>query len=279
MTVTALPLPKTSTLRVAWHTFVAMLARDIRVMRSQFDSVLIRAVMQPLAFTFVFTYLMPKIGLAGTPGVDRRGYATVLVPGLIAITVVIQGITAVTTPLLMEFTYLREIEDRAMAPVPITVLGIAKITSGALQALVAGVLVIPIVLFVHAGGAAPYVHVFSWPMFVAVMVLGSLLGSTTGLLLGTVIDIKRAQQFFAIVITPITMLGCVYYPWSTLDPVPWVKYLVLFNPVVYMSEGLRATLTPQVSHMPSWAFLLALGGGLVVVGWVALRQFVARVVG
>lgn len=278
MSVIALPQPTASTRRIASHTFFAMLARDMRVMRTQFDSLLIRAVMQPLAFTFVFTYLMPKIGLAGTPGVDKRGYATILVPGLIAITVVIQGITAVTTPLLLEFSYNREIEDRAMAPVPIWMIGAVKIVSGAIQALLAGLLVIPIVLYVHASGGAPYVHVFNWPMFVVVMVLGALLGSATGLLLGTVIDIKRAQQFFAVVVTPMTMLGCVYYPWATLTPVPWLKVAVLLNPVVYMSEGLRATLTPQLDHMPAWGFLLALGGGLLAIGWIAVSQFVARVV-
>ena len=34
-----------------------------------------------------------------------------------------------------------------------------------------------------------------------------------------------------------------------LTPIPWLKVAVLVNPLVYMSEGLRAGLTP-VPHMP-----------------------------
>ncbi|MEV0001621.1 ABC transporter permease [Micromonospora sp. NPDC050980] len=279
MTLIALPHADLSTRRIGLHTFAALLARDLRVLRGQLGSLLVRAVMQPLFFTFVFTYVMPKIGLSGAPGVDGRGFSTILVPGLVAITIAIQGIMAVTMPLLLEFSYNKEIEDRAMAPLPIWMLGVQKIASGAIQALLAGLLVFPIVLLVHAKGQAPYVHVYHWPLFVAVMLLSCLLGAATGLLLGTLVDIKRAQQFFAVVVTPLTMLGCVYYSWSTLDRLPWLQVAVLLNPVVYMSEGLRATLTPQLPHLPVWAFLLALGGGTVAVGALAVRAFVRRVVG
>jgi ABC-2 type transport system permease protein len=284
MTALAAPTAAITSRRVAWHTFGAILARDLRVMRSQFGSILTRAIMQPLAFTFVFAYLMPKLGLTGAPGITGSAFVTVLVPGLIAITIAVQGLMAVTMPLLLEFSYNKEIEDRAMAPIPIWLIGVAKIVSGAIQALVAGVLVVPIVLFVHAAGDQPYVHVYNIPLCAVVVLLSALLGAATGLLLGTIIDIKKAQQFFAMVITPMTMLGCVYYPWSTLNAVAWLKWAVLVNPVVYMSEGLRATLTPSleghpIAHMPVAAVLGALGGGLLVIGGLAVNRFVRRVVG
>jgi ABC-2 type transport system permease protein len=278
MTVIALPQATISNRRIAWHTFYAMLARDLRVLRTQMDALLSRAIMQPLAFTFVFTYMMPKIGMGAT-GLSGRAFSTILVPGLIAITIAMQGIMAVTMPLLLEFSYNREIEDRAMAPIPIWMIGAAKIVSGAIQALFSGALVFPIVLFVHAKGNAPWVHVFNWPLFLVVALLSALLGGAIGLLLGVGIDIKKAQSFFSIVVTPMTMLGCVYYPWATLHPLPWLQYAVLLNPVIYMSEGLRASLTPQVAHMPMVGYLTALIGLLVVVSALALNRFVARVVG
>ncbi len=58
----------------------------------------------------------------------------------------------------------------------------------------------------------------------------------------------------------------------------WLQVLVLFNPLVYVSEGLRAALTPSLPHMPTWAFLggmVAFLAGLLAVG---LWRFVARVV-
>jgi len=259
-------------------TFWTLLARDFRVMRREFVGLLIRAVMQPLAFTFVFTYVMPKIGLAGAPGISQTGFNTVLVPGLLAITIALQGINAVVMPLLMELQYTKEIEDRALAPAPVWLIGAAKIFTGGTQAFVAALFVFPIVMLVHASGHRPIVHIYHWPLFAATVLLSCLLAGAFGLLMGTIIDIRKAQIFFAILVTPLTMLGCVYYPWSTLAPVRWLQYLVLVNPVVYMSEGLRASLTPQIGHMPVWAFLGALSGGTLVVSCVAVRKFTQRVV-
>ncbi|GGZ81520.1 ABC transporter permease [Streptomyces echinoruber] len=269
-------------LSTALHTFAALLSRDLRVTRRQLGSLVLRAVMQPLAFTFGFAYVLPKIGLAGGFGGDRPGapkFTTVLVPGLVAITIAVQGITAVMIPLLMELTYTKQMEDRALAPVPLWVIAVQKIVSAAVQAMLAGLVVFPVVLLVHADGQAPNVHVHDWPLFVTAFVLACLLAACTGLLLGTLFDVQKVQHLFAAVITPLTVLGCVYFPWSALKAVPWLQYLTLLNPVVYMGEGLRASLTPEVGHMPVWAFLLAETGGVLLLGGLALRNFRRRVLG
>lgn len=266
----------------ALHTFLALLSRDIRVTRRQLGSLVLRSVMQPLAFTFGFAYVLPKIGMAGgfnsgAPGAPK--FTTVLVPGLIAITIAVQAITAVMIPLLMELTYTKQMEDRALAPVPLWVIGAQKICSAAFQALLAGLVVFPVVLLVHADGQAPEVHVHNWPLFVTTLLLACLLAACTGLLLGTVFDVQKVQHLFAAVITPLTILGCVYFPWSALDSVAWLKYLTLLNPVVYMGEGLRASLTPELGHMSIWIVLLAEAGGIVLLGGLALRNFTRRVTG
>jgi hypothetical protein len=43
----------------------------------------------------------------------------------------LQGITATTFPLVMEFSWPRTIEDRALAPVPLAVLAVQKMVAGA----------------------------------------------------------------------------------------------------------------------------------------------------
>ncbi|SEB30901.1 ABC-2 type transport system permease protein [Streptomyces misionensis] len=281
-TTTIVSPPRAGRLSTGWHTFAALLSRDLRVTRRQLGSLALRAVMQPLAFTFGFAYVLPKIGLAGGFGGQHPGaprFTTVLVPGLVAITIAVQGITAVMIPLLMELTYTKQMEDRALAPVPMWVIAVQKIVSAAIQALLAGLVVFPVVLLVHAPGQAPDVHVHNWPLFATALLLASLLAACTGLLLGTVFDVQKVQHLFAAVITPLTVLGCVYFPWSELRAVPWLQYVTLANPVVYMGEGLRAALTPGVGHMPVWAVLLAQTGGIVLFGGLALRNFRRRVTG
>ncbi|WP_262401669.1 ABC transporter permease [Actinomadura sp. CNU-125] len=140
-----------------------------------------------------------------------------------------------------------------------------------------GLLVFPAVLFIHADGEAPQVNVDSWPVLVLVMVAGSLLAASGGLLLGTLMNPQKVQMMFSLILLPMTMLGCVYYPWSALESIPWLQYLSLVNPLVYVSEGLRSTLTPDLPHMPTWAFLLAIVGGTIVLTWAATRTFTKRV--
>jgi ABC-2 type transport system permease protein len=279
------PTPRPTLLR----TFNAMMAREFRVLRRNAIATFTRAVMQPLLFVFVFAYVFPKIGggfnlgggatAAGAGAASTGGvnFATILVPGLMASMLLMQGIMAVTFPLVMEFSWQRTIEDRALAPVPISVLAIQKISAGAVQSFLGALIVFPIVLLVHASGQAPSVDVTNWALFAVILVFASLLTATLGLLLGTIMDPRKMQMLFAVILLPATMLGCVYYPWSALHHIRWLQILVLINPMVYMSEGLRAVLTPALPHMPMWGVLLALVGGTAVFGYLGTRTFTKRV--
>jgi ABC-2 type transport system permease protein len=282
--ITDAPVPHPTLVK----TFAAMMAREFRVLRRTAVSTFVRAVMQPLLFAFVFAYVLPKIGSgfslgpssaaaqAGAPG--GINFSTILVPGLMASMFLMQGMFGTTIPLVSELSWQRTIEDRALAPVPIRILAVQKITAGAVQAFIGALIVFPIVAFVHAPGQAPSIHVTNWFLFGLIMVSASTVTATLGLLLGTAADPRKIQVLFAVVLLPATMLGCVYYPWAALHSIRWLQILVLINPMVYMSEGLRAVLTPTLPHMPLWAVLLALVGGTIVFGSLALRTFRNRVI-
>src|SRR5690348_17599056 len=104
------------------HAFVTLLARDLRVARRDIVSFAIRSIMQPALFVFVFAFVLPRLGSHGGaspfasshPGVPS--FSTILVPGLVATSILVQGLMAVTAPLMMELSYTREIEDRVLAP-------------------------------------------------------------------------------------------------------------------------------------------------------------------
>ena len=269
-----------------WKTYAAMMAREFRVLGRNAVTTFMRSVMQPLLFVFVFSYVFPKIGsgfgmagaAAGTAAAGGVTFSTILLPGLMASMFLMQGMFGTTMPLVMEFSWQRTIEDRALAPVPIWVLGLQKITAGAIQSFIGALIVFPIVRLVHAAGQAPHVHVTNWFLFALIMVASSTVTASLGLLLGTVMDPRKIQMVFAIVLLPATMLGCVYYPWAALHSIRWLQILVLINPMVYMSEGLRAVLTPSMGHMPLWAVLLALVGGTAVFAFLGVRTFRNRVV-
>ena len=109
------------------------------------------------------------------------------------------------------------------------------------------------------------------------MLLSSLLAGALGLTIGTAVNPKQIGLIFGVVVMPITFLGCVYYPWAALDKIKWLQRGVMINPIVYMSEGLRAALTP-LAHMPEWIILTMLSFFLVLLTWLGIRGFRRRVI-
>lgn len=256
------------------RAFAGLLARDVRVLRRDFVPFLLRTVMNPIMFTFVFAYVFPKIGEEFHSGTSAD-FGTILVPGLVAVAMIFQGIAAVALPLVNEFGRTREIEDRIMAPIPVAGVALEKIVFGAMQSIVAALVVFPVVAAIPATPVS--VHVASWPLLVIVLLLASLISGAFGLVIGTLFRPQQVPLIFSIIVIPVTFLGCVYYPWQLLEPLPVLRYAVLVNPVVYISEGLRSTLTPDVPHMHPAAFLGAMVLLLALLGAVALRLFLRRV--
>jgi ABC-2 type transport system permease protein len=237
--------------------------------------------MNPLLFLFVFTYIMPHMsgGAAMNPTAAMAGanFSTVLLPGLMAVAIMFSGIAAVALPLAQEFGITREIDDRVMCPLPVSAVAIEKICFSALQSMIAAAVVFPLAYYVPA--TPVYAHVKSWPFLILVLGLASLTSGALGLVIGTSVKPQQIGLIFGVVVMPITFLGCVYYPWAMLGKMPWIKYGVLVNPIVYMSEGLRAALTPSLQHMhPIWIIMM-LCCFLVLLTSLGIKGFLRRVIG
>lgn len=255
--------------------FAGLFLRDLRVLSRELGPFLLRVGMQPLLFLFVFTFVMPRMS-GGNPMAGGASFGTILLPGLMAVAIMFSGIAAVALPLSTEFGITREIDDRVMCPVPVAAVAIEKICFSALQSMIGAVMVIPMAIWIPANPVYPDIK--NWLLFLLVLILSSLLAGALGLVIGASVNPKQIGLVFSIIVVPITFLGCVYYPWAGLNQIVWLKYAVLFNPIVYMSEGLRAAVTPSVEHMPVWAILLALIFFLGILGNFGVRAFLRRVI-
>ena len=271
------------------RAFLGLYLRDLRVLSRELMPFLLRVGMQPLLFLFVFTFIMPRMsggnsmaggpmgGMAMGPGLGSgASFGTVLLPGLMAVAIMFSGIAAVALPLSSEFGITREIDDRVMCPVPVWAVALEKVCFSALQSIVGALLVIPMAMWIPATPVYPHIH--NWFLFALVLVMASLLAGSLGLTIGSIVRPQHIGLVFSIIVVPITFLGCVYYPWAGLDKIPWLQIAVLFNPIVYISEGLRAAVTPDVKHMPVWAILLALTFFLALLGRFGARGFLRRVI-
>jgi ABC-2 type transport system permease protein len=259
-----------------FKSFFGLVLRDLRVLGREIVPFLLRVGMQPLLFLFVFTYVLPRMS-GGNPMTMGAGggFGEIILPGLMAVAIMFSGIAAVALPLSSEFGITREIDDRVMCPLPIWAVAFEKVCFSAMQSIVAALLVIPMAIVVPAEPV--HAHVSNWLLFALVLVASSLLAGSLGLLIGSTVNPRHIGLVFSILVVPITFLGCVYYPWAWLGSIRWLKYAVLFNPIVYMSEGLRASVTPAIGHMPWWAIGIALTVFLAGLGRLGIRGFLKRV--
>ena len=248
-----------------WKAFGAMLARDAHVARRNIIQIMFQTFLQPLLFVFIFGRVMVGSGYM------RPEYKSLLLPGIIAISMVFTGVWAVAMPLIAEFQWTREIEDRLLAPIDISWIAIEKVIAGMIQALLAGLVVLPLAWIVLRPGVD--IRVQEPLEFVAMMLLVALFSAAGGLALGCSMNQQHIGLMFSMILTPMIFFGCTYYPWSALSAFPILKRAVLVNPLVYASEGLRAALVPQFSHLSTTAILIALCFFDLLLLLVGLRQF------
>src|SRR5262249_31754010 len=180
----------------------------------------------------VFTRVFPKIG-QGIGGVrGAADFSTLLVGGVIASSMIFQGVQAVSLPLVQDFGYTREIEDRVLAPMPVWAVALEKVASGAIQAIIAALVVFPLAAFIPATSVHIHVH---WFFLLTLLPFCAITCAALGLTIGTRVEPRQVPLIFSLLVIPMTFLGAVYYPWKSLTPLPWLKVIVLINPLIYMS--------------------------------------------
>lgn len=253
-----------------FRAFLAICWRDIFVVGTQLPVFLAQVLLQPLFLLFVFGRILPELGFA------RGAYATTLLPGIISLTMGFTAMQSTALPLVLEFSFTREIEDRLLAPLPVGLVAVQKIVIASLRGLVAGGVIFPLGALIlgsnfHLSGA----HV---PLVVIFCLLAALLGSGIGLCMGTFVEPSQINIMFAVIFTPLFFTGCTQYPWALLNRLEWFQIVTLFNPITYASEGLRGTLVPQMPHMRVGIALLALIGFIALFCSLGVYGFVRRAV-
>jgi len=266
----------------SWTALGALLLRDVVVLRKHVWEFVLRTLIQPFLLCFVFLYVFPKIGqsIGGRSPAQQSAFATILVPGVVGISIMFQGVQSIALSMSQEFGFTREIEDRVQAPCPIWLVAMAKVLSGACQAILSAAIVLPIAAVVHAEGVEAHLDLH-WGLIVTLVPLASIAMAGLGLVLGTSFEPRNIGLMFGFIILPITFLGGTYYGWTRLAPVTvggwhWLQTVVLINPLIYVNEGMRAAFTnaPHMHLYVIYPVIAAFGAGFIGIG---LRNFSRRV--
>jgi ABC-2 type transport system permease protein len=246
--------------------FLAVLGRDVFVTGKELPAFLAQVLLQPFFFLLVFVVVLSRGGFVSAE------YGEIMLPGLLALNAMFGALQAVAFPLVFEFSFTREIDDRLLAPMPVHLVAVEKMVYAMLRGLCASLLMVPIGLLM--------VDV-SWPASgllpaLLMIVLGAVLGATIGMVIGTSVQPRRIQVLFAVIFTPLMFTGSVQYPLLSLADLPWFQALSALNPLTYVSEGVRAALVPEVPHLPLPLCALVAVVACGIFGALGIRGFLRR---
>ena len=233
--------------------FLALLRRDLLVASRNAAVLLVSTLTQPILVILVFGNILPRLGLVAA------GFGTVMLPGLMAISILMAGVQGVLMPLTQDLSGSREVDERLLAPIGVFGVAVERVVAGAIHAAAAGLVAGPaMILLMHGvgiGDVRPY-----WPLLLPLVSACGLLSAAFGLTLGTQVQPRFAGLLFAVVLGPMMLFGCAYYPFAQLSAIGPFQYLFLLNPLTFVSEAMRLAVTPAAPHMPLPLLLGGLAG-------------------
>jgi ABC-2 type transport system permease protein len=149
--------------------------------------------------------------------------------------------------------------------------------AGAIHASVAALLALPAMMALMHQVSGVEVSP-RWALLPPLVVLCGLLSAAFGLTLGSNIQPRFSGLLFAVILGPMMLFGCAYYPWAALHVLGPVRYVFLLNPLVFMSESMRLAVTPDVPHMPAALLLAGLVGFGLLFGALGAWSFRRRTI-
>jgi ABC-2 type transport system permease protein len=251
--------------------FLALLRRDLVVTSRHAAPLLLSTLTQPILVILVFGNILPRLGLVAT------GFGTIMVPGLMAITMLMAGVQGVLIPLAQDLSGTREVDERLLAPIGVFAVSVERIVAGAIHAAAAGLVAGPAMIVLMHGVGAGEIRPF-WPLLLPLVGVCGLLSASFGLTLGTQVQPRFSGLLFAVVLGPMMLFGCAYYPWASLSAIGPVQYLFLLNPLTFVSEAMRLAVTPNTPHMPVPLLVAGLLAFLLLFTATGARAFEKRTI-
>ena len=211
--------------------YVMWLRQMKRFIRAK--SRIVATIIQPLFFLFILGF---GFNIATFPGMSGN-YLHFLAPGIVAMAILFSSMfTGVSVLWDRQFGFLQEV---LVAPVSRLSIVIGRTFGGATIALLQGFIILAIALGMGVG----VVGLGGLVLAILIMVLLSFTAVGFGLIVASLIkDFEGFQVIMNLILMPLLFLSSAFFPVSDSSPV-WLKTISLGNPLFYMVDGIRGSLT------------------------------------
>jgi ABC-2 type transport system permease protein len=210
-----------------WIAFCTILRKEIK----RFTRIWVQTLLPPAITMALYFVIFGKLIGSRIGAMDGFSYIQFVAPGLIMMSVLTNSYANVVSSF-FSAKFQRSVEEILVSPTPNYVILLGYCIGGVARGLAVGVLVTLLSL------AFTDLHVHSWPITIAIVILTSMLFSLAGFInavyANSFDDISIVPTF---VLTPLTYLGGVFYSIHLL-PGFWQDVSQL-NPILYMVNAFR----------------------------------------
>jgi ABC-2 type transport system permease protein len=197
-------------------------------------------IVQPLFFLLILGF---GFNIALFPGMEGS-YINFLAPGIIAMAILFSSLfTGVSVLWDKQSGFLQEV---LVAPVSRLSIVIGRTLGGATIALLQGFIIMIIALLL----GVPIIDIQGLLLTILIMVLLSFTAVGFGLIIASKMrDFEGFQSLMSLILMPLLFLSSAFYPIS--DSLPgWLQVLSYCNPLFYMIDGIRGSLTGVNNVLP-----------------------------
>jgi len=197
---------------------------------------LVATIVQPLFFLVI---LGSGLRSAVMPGMVGDDYLAFLAPGIIAMAILFSSMfTGISVLWDKQFGFLQEV---LVAPVSRFSIVIGRTLGGATTALIQGF----IILFIAFGLGVPIAGISGLLLTIVFMVLSAFTAVGFGLVIASKMEnFQGFQIIMNLIIMPLLFMSSAFFPIATNPDIPnIIAKLSFFNPLFYMVDGIRGSLT------------------------------------
>lgn len=242
--------------------------RDTVVFMPSFFNRFINACVWVVLTLVVFEYLLPDLGMA-------KGYG----PFMACASAINWGFFEVMENvyrLLADLQGERSISYDLTLPLPQWMVFFRIALANALQAMVVSVFILPLSIVV-LWGSFP-LHEISFIKLGAIFIIANLFYGFFSLWITSMTaNVEALSNIWMRLIFPLWWLGCYQFNWQTLyNMSPTIAKIMLLNPIVHTTEGIRAAVLGQQGYLPFWGSFFALVGFTFVISFVGIKRMLKR---
>jgi ABC-2 type transport system permease protein len=220
-----------------------------RFIRSK--SRIVGMIVQPLFFLFI---LGGGLRSASLPGMESSDYLVYIAPGIITMAILFSSIfTGISVLWDRQFGFLQEV---LVAPISRFSIIFGRTLGGATTALIQGffILIISLVLGVQIHSTTGFI------LTIIFMVLTAFTAVGIGLMIASkMTDFQGFQIIMNLVILPLFFLSSAIFPIATNPDLPdFIIKASFFNPLFFMVDGMRGSLTGEYYFNPLFNLLIVI---------------------